>query len=521
MAERVEILIQAIDRASQQLTAINGKLDEMNQSARQTATGTTQLQRSWEKLTSASSILASGLARVRSFVAGLAFGAIIGAAIALTDALVGQAKAWVQAGLHITDVKKRLDELGESIETSTLRQLRLLAIELQDLIARQQEFARSTQSVEDRLGNAILNLFGYGYEAGQTEEKIRSLTSGLVALGQQLMAARDNAAIGKNGVTALATVFDFTTEQARLGYERMTQAHAEWLARTQAQPDLGGFITEKTTEFMNMGGVALDIWSQKLTETSDVATAYQSTLAQINLQHVEGENRVNATTLAVQQMQAAYQALMPFVDMVSQAMGAAFAQAIVYGENLKTAIGGALKAIAAMIIQLIVSTLIKKLLTSVIEAALQAKLLAGELARYAAVTYAAAFASSVGVMGPAAAGYAAGMTQLMLGGATVAGAQGAKVGAGIGKAFVGGMAAPTPMATGGIVTQPTLALIGEAGPEAVIPLDRAGAGGQTFNLSVNFSGPLAGDRQQARQFAIWIDEALFELKKRGHSLALA
>ena len=38
------------------------------------------------------------------------------------------------------------------------------------------------------------------------------------------------------------------------------------------------------------------------------------------------------------------------------------------------------------------------------------------------------------------------------------------------------------LAGGGIVTQPTLALVGESGPEAIIPLDRAG--GRTVNLNV-------------------------------------
>ncbi len=37
-----------------------------------------------------------------------------------------------------------------------------------------------------------------------------------------------------------------------------------------------------------------------------------------------------------------------------------------------------------------------------------------------------------------------------------------------------------------IVTKPTLAVIGESGPEAVIPLSRAGQmGGTTINLTVN------------------------------------
>jgi hypothetical protein len=46
-----------------------------------------------------------------------------------------------------------------------------------------------------------------------------------------------------------------------------------------------------------------------------------------------------------------------------------------------------------------------------------------------------------------------------------------------------GLAVPA-MANGGIVTSPTLALIGEAGPEAVVPLNRAGGmGGVTINVN--------------------------------------
>ena len=41
------------------------------------------------------------------------------------------------------------------------------------------------------------------------------------------------------------------------------------------------------------------------------------------------------------------------------------------------------------------------------------------------------------------------------------------------------------LASGGIVTRPTLAVVGEAGPEAVIPLNQAGGMGTTINLTVN------------------------------------
>ncbi len=48
------------------------------------------------------------------------------------------------------------------------------------------------------------------------------------------------------------------------------------------------------------------------------------------------------------------------------------------------------------------------------------------------------------------------------------------------------------LADGGIVTGPTLAMIGEAGPEAVIPLSKAGSmGGNTINVTVTSADPNA------------------------------
>jgi phage-related protein len=41
------------------------------------------------------------------------------------------------------------------------------------------------------------------------------------------------------------------------------------------------------------------------------------------------------------------------------------------------------------------------------------------------------------------------------------------------------------LAKGGIVNSPTLAMIGEAGPEAVIPLNKSGMMGNTYNITVN------------------------------------
>jgi hypothetical protein len=46
------------------------------------------------------------------------------------------------------------------------------------------------------------------------------------------------------------------------------------------------------------------------------------------------------------------------------------------------------------------------------------------------------------------------------------------------------------MAEGGIVNKPTLALIGEAGPEAVVPLSKMNAGGGG-DVNINVTGGLA------------------------------
>lgn len=76
----------------------------------------------------------------------------------------------------------------------------------------------------------------------------------------------------------------------------------------------------------------------------------------------------------------------------------------------------------------------------------------------------------------------------------------------------------TPMAEGGIVTKPTLALIGEAGPEAVIPLSRGrrgtGAGGVTVNVTVTGNN-ISGDREAdalARKVAQSITD---QLRRQG------
>ena len=65
------------------------------------------------------------------------------------------------------------------------------------------------------------------------------------------------------------------------------------------------------------------------------------------------------------------------------------------------------------------------------------------------------------------------------------------------------------MADGGIVTQPTFAMIGEAGTEAVIPLDKMGGFGTTVNVNVAGSVISEGELQSV------IQDALYNLNRAG------
>ena len=70
------------------------------------------------------------------------------------------------------------------------------------------------------------------------------------------------------------------------------------------------------------------------------------------------------------------------------------------------------------------------------------------------------------------------------------------------------------LAEGGIVTAPTLALIGEAGPEAVVPLDGKHGMSNTINVNIDVSG--VTDRSDKRALAREISDIINqELRRTG------
>jgi hypothetical protein len=71
------------------------------------------------------------------------------------------------------------------------------------------------------------------------------------------------------------------------------------------------------------------------------------------------------------------------------------------------------------------------------------------------------------------------------------------------------------MATGGVVNSPTIAMIGEAGPEAVIPLSQMGSMGQNITINVSGSVISEGDLVAA------IRDQLLGLQQSGKSITLS
>ena len=78
-----------------------------------------------------------------------------------------------------------------------------------------------------------------------------------------------------------------------------------------------------------------------------------------------------------------------------------------------------------------------------------------------------------------------------------------------GKGFCLDLPHITPLAKGGIVNSPTLAMIGESGAEAVVPLNGAGGGGG--GVTVNVQMPVGGtvfldDESTAQRFGDFISD---------------
>ena len=75
------------------------------------------------------------------------------------------------------------------------------------------------------------------------------------------------------------------------------------------------------------------------------------------------------------------------------------------------------------------------------------------------------------------------------------------------------------LAEGGIVTQPTLAMVGESGPEAVVPLGRGGAGAGMGDVNLYFTGPITIDsKERVKELAVEL-QTLIIRTNRGRGIS--
>lgn len=194
--------------------------------------------------------------------------------------------------------------------------------------------------------------------------------------------------------------------------------------------------------------------------------------AQMDIASILGSQLDQATT-AFQQwgaelqftMADVYHGIMSMGDTIASGFGNTLAQIIVYQQNAGQAMLALGKQIAASFIamlgQLIIQQLLywvlgKALLTAETSAKLAAQIAIGSAAAAASVFASIPYPANI-AMAPFAAGAAAAII-------AAAATTGAQMGGALGASVV------TPYAQGGLVTSPTLALLGEAGPEIVVPL---------------------------------------------------
>jgi len=166
---------------------------------------------------------------------------------------------------------------------------------------------------------------------------------------------------------------------------------------------------------------------------------------------------------------------------LTEGIGQAVAQAIVFQQDLGSAVINVLKSVLAQVIASLVALGIQEVIYLITSVGAAAGKTSAQVAGYAAsgaaaagatVAFAAAALASEGGIPGAIAALALLGTIPAVAGLAGAGIVGAAAAAGTAGLAVGAI----PLAAkGGLVTAPTLAVVGEAGPEVILPLDRLGS----------------------------------------------
>jgi hypothetical protein len=230
--------------------------------------------------------------------------------------------------------------------------------------------------------------------------------------------------------------------------------------------------------------IANDISYQRLSvlqESIQAAEDFYRTRAELaNQDLIDQQNTLNSATQLLQTLQGmhktAWQGIFDFVNTGIQKFSSGFASAI---SNIATGAQNASEAfkqlgtsMIASIIEFVVQYGVQALIAITIGKMIS-RFVSGIAGEIASAWLPAATFASIATLGAAAAE----------GTVALGGAMGVSMGMFSAMKAASHSFGAVPLAEGGIVTRPTLALIGEKGPEAVVPLEKESGMGNTINLN--------------------------------------
>jgi len=414
----------------------------------------------------------AGLASMLTLVAAHPVVALIAGIAALAMAVVGynfvaaKMKALTGGlGIEMTETEKRIRKLQQGIEDLTrLEKARL-------------EVARLSAIVQKFNLGALDNLSVKLKQQKQLVEKLEKATKGL------------NAAEASQAVTVLKVLQ--AVKKSMEAQDRLEKAKSGAGQKAELYNALLAEESQLQMELATMSGPAV---AQAL---DDSHVRYSN--LEIQLRAVTGEGGNFAKMLAdikakadaanetakesISSWQAWKDGMAEIIKGTSQlfddfrtntltsfanGIGDAFAAVLVSGESFRDQLKNVWKSIASSVISQLISMGIQLLIFSALQKSTAIAGASTVISAKAGETFASTFASVMSAV-PFPANV---ILAPLLAAATVA-----------------TMLAGVPeMAEGGIISQPQLVLAGEAGPEAIVPLDRLGefgGGGQTINLHVD------------------------------------
>ena len=414
----------------------------------------------------------SGLASVLTLIAAHPVVALIAGIAALAMAIVGynfvaaKMKALTGGlGLEMTETDKRIRKLQQGIEDLTrLEKARLEVTRLSEIVNKNRLGALDNLSVKlQRQRNIVkaLEASTKGLTAAEASQEVTILK--VMQAVQKSMDAQDNLIAAKTLATQKGELYN-----AQLAEESQLQM----VLATMSGPAAAQALDDSHTRYNNL----LIVLKGVTAAGTDFSELQEKIAADLEEQNGKLEENKSSWELWKEGMAKIIAGTSQLLDdfktntmtSFTNGIGDAFAAVLVSGASFKDQLKNLWKSLAAAVIsqlvamgaQLIIfSALQKTILTTGAATVVKAK--AGETfaATFASVISAVPFPLNI-VLAP-----------------IVAAAQVA--------AMIAGVPA---MAEGGIISQPQLVLAGEAGPEAIVPLDRLGefgGGGQTINLHVD------------------------------------